>query len=225
MNKYQKLILLLYGLIFIYFSLINVPFRIEENSEIEYDILFSNKANLDLGRFSLIILIITLITVVLLLLTQNLNLIFKLRFTPNLKTVFYFLLGIVIIGLSIIYFIKYDTNSTKTKSNLDAPQSVRSDSLAQNDIHTSLKYKYIYKGKLYDFSDILEAAKQSKLYVGSYIQKTGILVIDEESYPIPRSAINETTKKIWMIFPDGSMKEINVEDTLDAINILKAARY
>ncbi len=203
-NKYQKIVLLLYGTAFIYFSIIHVPFKIKRGNEIVYDTLFSNRANIDFGRLSLVIIITTIIAASLLLLVHNLRLTFKPRLKSafKLKTIYYTILGIIVIALSAFFlFKKYNNNLDLNKSplSLDSTSTVAQsdtmlkdplgifktmDTVKQLGIPPFLKNRYLYKGKLFRFKDIQDAAKQSNLDMDSYIKKARIVVIDENGLPI-----------------------------------------
>lgn len=164
LNKYQKILLLLYSTTFIYFSIIHVPFKIMRGNEIVYDTLFSKRANVDFGRLSLVIIIITLISIALFLIVHNLRLSFKLNPIPKPKTTFYILLGIII-ALSAFFLIKkYNNNLSwnKAKVSLDSTST---------------------------------------------------------------TADTDQVKKVKMIFPDGSIGDINERDTLDATIKAGARRY
>ncbi len=102
-NKYQRIIVLLYCIAFIYLSLIHVPFKINRGNDITYDTLFSERANLESGRLALVIIITTIISVALFLLAHNLQFNFKLKKIAKPKSSFYILLGIIIISLSAFF--------------------------------------------------------------------------------------------------------------------------
>jgi len=72
-NTYQKILLAIYGIVFIYLSILHVPFKIDYD-EIAYDTLFSSKSNLIITRLVLIDVVITIVSVVLFLLLRNLTL-------------------------------------------------------------------------------------------------------------------------------------------------------
>jgi hypothetical protein len=197
-NKYQKIILVLYSLGFIYFAIIHIPFKIKRGNEIAYDTLFSNRANVDFGKLFLIIIITTLISIALLLLARNLRLTFKLKPVPKSKPSFYILLGIIIIAFSGFFLIKkYYSNLTWNKSpasfdstsvtansgrmnNDSFGNFINKDTTTQIDVPPFFKNKYLYKGKIVDFGDIVDAAKQSNFDVDSYIKKADIVALDEE---------------------------------------------
>jgi hypothetical protein len=105
LNKYQKIVLLLYGVAFIYFSVLHVPFKINHAKEIAYDTLFSKQANLDVSRLVLILLIITVFSIVLFLLAANLRL--SIKPIKVIKRFSYISLGIIFISLSLFIFLKY----------------------------------------------------------------------------------------------------------------------
>lgn len=73
MNIYQKIILTVYCVLFSYFSIIHVPFKTKYNNGIEYDTLFSSSSNLDVSRFVLIIVIISILSSILFLLVRNID--------------------------------------------------------------------------------------------------------------------------------------------------------
>jgi hypothetical protein len=72
-NIFQKILLAIYGIVFVYFSIIHVPFKTADRFEIDYDTLFSDRSNLDVSRLVLIILVISVLTAVLFLLIRNLK--------------------------------------------------------------------------------------------------------------------------------------------------------
>jgi len=263
-NKYQRIILMTYGIAFIYLSIIHVPFKIKRDSEIVYDTLFSNRANVDFSRLSLVIIITTLISGLLFLVVRNLRVTFKLKPIPKLKPTFYILVGITIIAVSAFLLIqkygssfslnktakKIDSTSVTAKSDNKIQTSLPIlDTISQIDIPPFLKNKYLYNGKIFDFADIQDAAKQSHLDVEAYIKKAGIVVIDEEGLPISRAILKKyktpngkivdesvlrkkygnrfdelvsngtftvhefgQVKKVKMIFPDGTIKDIEEAD-------------
>jgi hypothetical protein len=197
LNKYQKILLLLYSLTFIYFSIIHVPFKIRHDSEIIYDNLFSNKANIDFTRLFLVIIITTLISGMLFYIVRNLRLTFKIKPRPKIKRAFYILIGIVIVAVSAFLLIqKYgnSSNLNKTAKKIDSTAvAMKPDQKIQTSlpifdttseisisIPPFLKNKYLYKRKIFDFSDVFDAAKQSNLEVDDYIKKAGITVVDEK---------------------------------------------
>ncbi len=205
-NKYQKIILLLYGAAFIYFSIIHVPFKINRGNEIVYDTLFSNRANVDFGRLSLVIIISTLISGILSSVVRNLRVTFKLKLRPELKRAFYILVGIAIISVSAFLLIqKYGIsfNLKKTANKIDSTSVIVNaakkiqtslpifDRTSQNNLPPFLKNKYLYDGKIFDFSQVFQAAKQSRLEIDTYIKKAGVIVVDEEGLPIPTALLKQ----------------------------------
>lgn len=208
LNKYQKILLLLYSLTFIYFSIIHVPFKIRHDSEIIYNNLFSNKANIDFSRLFLVIIITTLISGMLFLVVRNLRLTFKIKPRPKIRRAFYILIGIIIIAVSAFLLIQKYGNSfnlNKTAKKIDSttvtmqPDQKIQTSLPIFDttseisipIPPFLKNKYLYNGKIFDFSDVFDAAKQSNLDVDAYIKKAGIEEVDEEGLPIPLAILKK----------------------------------
>lgn len=107
-NLYQKAILTVYAILFIYFSIIHVPFKTKYGNEVVYDTLFSNKSNLDVPRLFLIILVISILTVTLFLLLKNINstLHQKTPLKKSFKIGTYLLVGIVTILAPIFIFYK-----------------------------------------------------------------------------------------------------------------------
>src|SRR5690349_14132357 len=73
LNIYQKLILLLYSSLFIYFTILHVPFKTSYRGEIRYDSLFSNSGNLDVSRFISIMVVISILAALLLWLFHNID--------------------------------------------------------------------------------------------------------------------------------------------------------
>jgi magnesium-transporting ATPase (P-type) len=103
LTAFQKVILIVFGLTFIYFSIIHVPFKTKY--EVEYDNLFSNKSNIDTTRLVLILVIISIITATLILLARNVNLnLAKTKISKKKLFVFLSIIAIIIIVASIIYF-------------------------------------------------------------------------------------------------------------------------
>lgn len=107
LNLYQKIILLAYGFLFVYFTILHVPFKSNYRSEIKYDTLFSNSSNLETSRLILIIIILTILTFILLLLLRNLKNPFPLISQTKKKTIIYSLLGAVILFGIIFSILKY----------------------------------------------------------------------------------------------------------------------
>lgn len=267
---------MLYGIAFIYFSIIHIPFKVNRGSEIVYDTIFSNRANVDFSRLCLVIIVTTLISCIFFLVVRNLHLTIKLKSIPKPKPGFYILIVIIIIAISAFLLIqKYGSNFSWNKSvrSVDSTSvTTKSDTIiqallpildttSQMDIPPFLKNKYLYNGKTFDFADILDAAKQSNLDVDTYIKKAGIIVFDAEGVPIPKTIlkkyitpngkivdesvlrqkygsrfnelVNDGTfslyqetgraKKIKMIFPDGSIKDVDEADVFSpAVSLLKA---
>src|ERR1700733_12416284 len=98
-NLFQKILLSLYGICLIYFSILHVPFKAGYN-EIEYDTLFSTQSNLLISRLVLIIVVVSILTGLLFILAQNL----KLKLSPtspirrfNKRLVLYSSVGIVLV--------------------------------------------------------------------------------------------------------------------------------
>src|SRR5450755_518543 len=54
-----------------------------------------------------------------------------------------------------------------------------------------LFYKFLYDGRIFDFSEVFDAAKQSNLDVDAYIKKAGIIVVDEKGLPIPPAVLKK----------------------------------
>jgi hypothetical protein len=119
LNVYQKIVLLIYGCLFVYFTILHVPFKSNYRGEIKYDTLFSNSSNLDTGRLILIIVILTILTVVLLLLLRNIKYSFRPISQKRKKIIAYSLLGVVILFAAIFAISKY-----KVKKNADTPPIV-----------------------------------------------------------------------------------------------------
>lgn len=111
-NLYQKIILVLYSLFFIYFSIIHVPFKIDDGSEIKYDTLLSNSSNLDVSRLVLIIVILSILTAILFLLFRNINYSINFKQLPKrtIKTIFFIAIGLAIILAVIFGISKYQSN-------------------------------------------------------------------------------------------------------------------
>jgi hypothetical protein len=100
-NLFQKILLSLYGICLVYFSILHVPFKTGYN-EIEYDTLFSTKSNLLISRLVLIIVVVSILTGLLFLLAQNLKLKFSVT-SPirriNKRIVLYSLVAIVLLAI------------------------------------------------------------------------------------------------------------------------------
>lgn len=110
LNVYQKIVLLLYGCLFVYFTILHVPFKANYRGQIKYDTLFSNSSNLETGRLILIIVILTILTVVFLLLLRNLKYSFR-RISQKVKKIIaYSLLGVVILFIVIFAIATYNIN-------------------------------------------------------------------------------------------------------------------
>ena len=84
-NFYQKIIIILYSIFFIYFSIIHVPFKIYHSSKIKYDTIFSDNSDIDVSRLVLIIVIISILSGVIFLLSSNLKSPNKLKLLPKQK--------------------------------------------------------------------------------------------------------------------------------------------
>ena len=131
---------------------------------------------------------------------------FKLKPIPKLKPAVYILIGIIIIAVSAFLLIQKYGNS----SNLNiATKKIDSTSVtvkADKKIQTSLpiltrlrkwmfllflKNKYLYDGKIFDFSNVFDAAKQSNLNIDAYMKKAGIITVDEEGLPIPPAILKK----------------------------------
>lgn len=129
LNKYQKFLLILYGICFIYFSVIHVPFEVYGSDEIIYDTLFSERANLITSRLILILVVITVAFAIILFLINSLHL--NLKVQPGqkqkLKPALYILAVIAIIAAT-SYFL------TKNKNIFTKTQKVSSDTIATNAI-------------------------------------------------------------------------------------------
>ena len=108
LNKYQKLILIIYGLAFMYFSVIHVPFKIKGKDGIAYDTLFSERANLDISRLLLILVIISVALAIIFVLINSLHLNLKLQLRQKLKyrPTLYILLVIAVVGASLFFLTK-----------------------------------------------------------------------------------------------------------------------
>lgn len=116
LNVYQKIVLIIYGCLFVYFSIIHVPFKSNFRNEIKYDTIFSTSSNLDVSRLVLIIVILSILTVILFLLFRNLS--YSIKFQKlqkrTTKIILYSVLVLAII-LAIVFGIsKYQP----TKENI-----------------------------------------------------------------------------------------------------------
>jgi hypothetical protein len=111
-NVSQKIILLVYSFLFIYFSIIHVPFKTNYPNEIKYDTLFSDSSNLDVSRLVLIIFTISILTSVVFLLFRNVIISF------NAKTIFKKRRKTIIIGaIVLVLVITFTINSYQNKKN------------------------------------------------------------------------------------------------------------
>lgn len=92
LNIFQKVIVIIYSTLFLYFCLFHVPFKTSEPSSIIYDTLFSNKAEIHISRLIIILFIITIISTGLFLLTKNLKYVFRLPTHREKKVITYLIL-------------------------------------------------------------------------------------------------------------------------------------
>lgn len=125
-NIYQKIILLVYGCLFVYFSIIHVPFKTNSRGEIKYDTLFSNSSNLDTGRLVVIIVIISMLTTVLLLLLRNINYSPKSLPRKTAKIITFCITGIAILFLVVWGLSKLNTKKRNVPTETVSTQSVDS---------------------------------------------------------------------------------------------------
>jgi|GEM_PF-6735329 len=109
-NIYQKILLLIYGCLFVYFSIIHVPFKTNYRNEIKYDTLFSNSSNLDVSRLVLIIVILSILAVVLFLLFRNITYSYKFKQIRKRK-IFYSAIGVLTIFLAVFIIILYQNKN------------------------------------------------------------------------------------------------------------------
>ena len=197
-NIYQKIILALYGILFIYFSIIHVPFKLKYSNEIEYDSLFSSKSNLDISRLVLVIIIMTVLATILFLLFRNLF------FTPKLKTqskkifrsLMYILIGVIILW-SAIFLI--NNNRTKNKSSSEIIKRVDSaaiyvDTISDLPSHHELKKaeNCTEKNVLYQFESYMKFSYPDwKVYGKPVVQETSDCV-----YQIRFTSMNPHLKKL-----------------------------
>ncbi len=129
LNKYQKFILILYGICFIYFSVIHVPFKVYGSDEIVYDTLFSERANLVTSRLILILIVISVAFAIILFLINSLHL--NLKVQPGQKQrlkIALYILAVVAIIAAATYFL------TKNKNLFTKPQKVSADTIATSAI-------------------------------------------------------------------------------------------
>lgn len=108
-NIYQKTVLILYGCLFVYFSIIHVPFKTNYHNEIEYDTLFSSSSNLDFSRLVLIIVTLSILAAILFLLFRNIHYSIKLEQLQKQtsKIILYSVIGLAIILALIFGISKY----------------------------------------------------------------------------------------------------------------------
>lgn len=132
LNIFQKIILFLYGCLFVYFSTIHVPFETSRHNEIKYDTLFSNSSNLEFSRLVLIIVILTILTAVLFLLLRNVNYSYKAKSLSKKRIkIFNSFIGIVLLIVAIFSINKFQTKKEKLKIISEEPfQSVDSTVIA-----------------------------------------------------------------------------------------------
>ncbi len=129
LNKYQKIILVLYGICFVYFSVIHVPFKVYDSDEVVYDTLFSERANLVTSRLILILIVTSVAFAIILFLTNSIRLNLKVQLTrkQRLKPTLYILAVVTIIAAAAFIL-------TENKSLFTKPQKVLSDAIVINAI-------------------------------------------------------------------------------------------
>lgn len=134
-NLLQKIVLGLYIIVFVYFTILHVPFE-GGYGTVKYDTLFSNNSNLDIERLVLIIIIISLLSTALFLFFRNTNFAFSVKPIKNkLRPIIYISLILLLLA-SIFIFIKKQKHeaepankiviadsSTPTLKNLNEKQS------------------------------------------------------------------------------------------------------
>ena len=114
MNTFQKIVLLLYGISFAFFSIVKVPFKIRGSVNIVYDTLFSNRANIDIGRMTLIIVMLTIAAALLFVLTINLKL--NIEFHRKIKAKFLLYVGGIYCCHWMVYIFLNNRNNKSTDS-------------------------------------------------------------------------------------------------------------
>jgi hypothetical protein len=120
LNVYQKITLLIYGCLFVYFAILHVPFKTNYRNGITYDTLFSNSSNLDVSRLVLIIVILSILTAVLILLLRNLKYSFRFRIP---KPIIYVSLAIVVLIIAVLSITQYHGQKTDVKAPLSVDSS------------------------------------------------------------------------------------------------------
>ena len=129
-NAYQKLILLVYGCLFVYFTILHVPFRTSYRNEIKYDTLFSNNSNLDFSRLVLIIIIFSILATVLFLLFRNINFSFKRLPRKTIKVTFYSTIALILLLSAILVISEYQTKTKNIIKPIVKVQTIDSTSIA-----------------------------------------------------------------------------------------------
>lgn len=105
--------MVIYTAVFVYFSLVHVPFKNRHGDGIKYDTLLSDVSNLDVSRFIIVLAILSILTVVLLFLFQNFKLSVKSFRIRKIKPVFIYSV-LLLIFLSCIFVIDKYQNNKKT---------------------------------------------------------------------------------------------------------------
>lgn len=134
LNIYQKLILLLYCGLFMYFTILHVPFKNYSKGEVIYDSLFSNNGNLDLSRFISIVVVISVLAALLFWLFHNIS-IPKSRLLPKHRN------RILVLG-SICIIMAVTATIFITKRQIEEKQETKiyaADSAAVDVVDTAIK--------------------------------------------------------------------------------------
>ena len=211
LNKYQKLILILYGISFIYFSLIHVPFKVYGSHEIIYDTLFSQRANLDTSRLILILVVVSVAFAIILVLINSLHLNLKLlpRQKLKLKPTLYILGGVAIIAVTTFLL-------TKNKKLFTRTEKVSSDKIATNAIvdTTSMTVEKVQPKPTYynvtnvkNYSDENFEESVSFNFINTSDEVISNVMFEEAYFPVKHKKNDFTNKKI-NLNPKDSIKFI-----------------
>lgn len=120
LNIYNKLILILYGICFIYLALIHVPFKLKDNAQIVYDYLFSDRANIDLSRLLINLIVCTIIFSLLFVLAYSFRLKIAIRGIEKRRLLKRVLLVVGVIGVALSAIIFYKSSSSHNTQDMSA---------------------------------------------------------------------------------------------------------
>jgi hypothetical protein len=209
LNKYQKLILILYGISFIYFSAIHVPFKVYGRQEIIYDTLFSERANLDASRLILILVVVSVAFAIIHFLINSLRLDYKPQIGKKLKTkpFLYILVGLVIITAT-VYIL------TRNKNLFAKIEHVSSDTVTKSAIlntisrpveQTQSKPSYYKITNIKTYNNELFEESVSFNFINISDQVISNVMFEEAYFPV-RHKKNDFTNKTINLNPKDSLK-------------------